>query len=169
MSGYQCAPTITTERLVLTPLRVEDADEMVRVLEDERLHEFIGGHPVTLDELRQRCRSLVAGPSEPSEVWLNWTVRLKPKGTAVGALQASITEGADPAADVAWVIGVPWQRRGLASEAARALVDWLNSMGVKRISASIHPNNLASAAVAARAGLEPTDDIRDGERVWRLR
>ena len=37
--------TIGTERLMLTPLRVEDADELAEVLGDPRLHEFIGGGP----------------------------------------------------------------------------------------------------------------------------
>ena len=32
---------IPTERLLLQPLRAEDADDMVDVLGDERLHDFI--------------------------------------------------------------------------------------------------------------------------------
>ena len=44
MSAFAAA-TIVTERLLLIPLRPEDADEMVDVLADPRLHQFIGGHP----------------------------------------------------------------------------------------------------------------------------
>jgi hypothetical protein len=53
--------TVISERLILSPLRPEDADHMVDVLGDERLHEHIGGHPLTLDELRARYRELAAG------------------------------------------------------------------------------------------------------------
>jgi RimJ/RimL family protein N-acetyltransferase len=70
-------------------------------------------------------------------------------------------------AHIAWLIGVPWQNQGLASEAAVALVEWLRARGVEDIRANIHPDHAASEAVAARAGLEPTDDEVDGERVWR--
>jgi len=67
--------TIFTERLALSAITVGDADELVGVLSDDHLHEFIGGRPATLDELRQRYRDLVAGSNEPSEIWLNWIVR----------------------------------------------------------------------------------------------
>jgi hypothetical protein len=57
-----------TERLTLTPLTVDDADEMVKVLDDARLHEFIGGHPASLGELHERYRLFLAGALEPSEM-----------------------------------------------------------------------------------------------------
>src|SRR5258708_29124460 len=52
---------IATRRLLLTPLRPEDAEPMAGVLADERLHEFIGGSPASADELRSRYRRLAAG------------------------------------------------------------------------------------------------------------
>jgi len=72
-------------------------------------------------------------------------------------------------AEVAWVVGVPWQGRGYAAEAARALVGWLEAAGVGEIVAHIHPDHVASARVAAGAGLVATADEVDGERVWRSR
>ena len=68
---------------------------------------------------------------------------------------------------LAWVIGVPWQGRGLATEAARAMVAALGADGVDRLTAHVHPEHAASAAVAARLGLERTAQIEDGEVVWR--
>lgn len=167
MSDYRSAPVIPTKRLVLTPLSVEDADDMVSVLDDERLHEFTGGHPATLDKLRDRYRQLVTGSGDPSQVWLNWIVRQQPDAIAVGTVQATIYTGADLRADVAWVIGVPWQGQGVATEAASALVGWLRSQGVDRIDANIHPGHHASAGVATRVGLAPTNEACDGETVWR--
>jgi RimJ/RimL family protein N-acetyltransferase len=64
---------------------------------------------------------------------------------------------------------VPWQRRGYATEAARALVAGLVEAGVGEIVAHVHPDHLASAGVAAAAGLVATDEEVDGERVWRYR
>ena len=60
-----------------------------------------------------------------------------------------------------------WQGRGSASEVARALVGWLEGTGVTTIVARVHPRHAASATVASRAGLLPTEEIEDGERVWR--
>jgi RimJ/RimL family protein N-acetyltransferase len=161
--------TLISERLILTPLRPEDADEMMLVLADERLHEFIGDHSLTDEELRARYQRLAAGSSRPDETWLNWIVRRRSDLQAVGTMQATVYEheGHRRIANVAWVIGVPWQNHGFASEAARALVAWLDQLGVNDVVAHIHLDNQASAVVAARAGLEPTDDEVEGEQVWR--
>jgi RimJ/RimL family protein N-acetyltransferase len=161
--------SIVTDRLTLTALTVEDADEMVSVLDDDRLHEFIGGRPATLDELRDRYRRLVVEPNDPSQVWLNWIVRSRRDGIAVGTMQASLSTGPEgrSVAAVAWVIGVAWQGHGFASEAARSLVAWLRSHGVDEITAHINPDHHASAIVGGRAGLHPSNEQRDGETVWR--
>lgn len=166
------AETVVTARLVLTPLRVSDADVMVDVLGAEALHEFTGGRPAGLFELRRRYERQTAGPADPDERWLNWIVRAAPAtdpdAAAVGTVQATLTRHGDGwTAEVAWVIGVPWQSRGYAGEAAAGLVRWLLDRGVRPVTANIHPLHHASARVAARAGLTVTTDEVDGERIWR--
>ena len=157
------AEIIETRRLVLAPLAAADAEEMVHVLGDPALHEFIGGAPLTLDDLRARYERLVRGPSPyHQEGWLNWTVRRH--GEAVGYVQATVLPG--PRASLAWVIGVPWQGHGYATEAARGVAGWLTAQGVTEFCAAIHPDNHASAAVARRLGLSPTQEHDDGEVVW---
>jgi RimJ/RimL family protein N-acetyltransferase len=164
------AGEIETERLVLRPLAVEDADGMVDVLADERLHEFIGGRPANLDELRDRYRRLAAGSPDEDQVWLNWIARRRSDAHPVGMLQATLTDHEESGtwtAQVAWIVGVDFQGRGFASEAARALVRWLRPRGVATVEAHIHADHRASAAVATRAGLRPTTEEADGEQVWR--
>ena len=161
------AEIIVTERLRLAPLMVDDADEMVAVLGDARMYEFTGGRPPSLDQLRERYRRLVVGHSaDGSQQGLNGVVRLAADDVAVGVMQATVV-AAGSAADVAWEVGVPWQGRGLASEAAGAVVEWLVTEGVDTITAYIHPEHHASGRVAARAGLSPTADLVDGETMWR--
>ena len=168
MSAFAEA-TIGTERLLLTPLCIADADEMVDVLADPRLHQFIGGRPATLQELRARYATLTAGSSRPDEVWRNWIVRRRADSRPIGTVQATLTrDHEDWIAHIAWIIGVPWQHQGYASEAVRALVGWLAGHHVLEIVAHIHPDHLASAQVAIRAGSQPTHDQVDGEEVWRL-
>ncbi|MEV0665113.1 GNAT family N-acetyltransferase [Actinomadura luteofluorescens] len=182
------ADTIRTQRLVLEPLAVHHADEMAPVLDDPRLHRFIGGEPLTRDELRARYAHLVAGPAPyHQEYWLNWIVRRARDGQAVGYVQATVAPAppgfaVTPAAagstvtpgpprlvaSVAWVVGMPYQGFGFATEAARALLDWLAAHGVREVVATVHPGNLASAAVASRIGLRRTGETRDEEAVWRL-
>jgi RimJ/RimL family protein N-acetyltransferase len=165
---FDRAPSLESERLRLAPLTVDDADEMVSVLGDERLHEFIGGRPADLAELRIGYAAMIAGSVRPEEIWMNWIVRRRSDGEAIGTVQATLNErDGQWSALVAWVVGVPWQGQGYASEAARTLVDWLAEQGVADIAAHIHPDHHASAGVAAHAGLHVTDEDVEGERVWR--
>ncbi|NUR61200.1 MAG: GNAT family N-acetyltransferase [Catenulispora sp.] len=162
--------TITTERLVLTPLTVADADEMVSVLADAELYEFIGGEAPTLAELRARYeRQSAGGPGagSSSEEWHNWIVRRAEDRAAVGTVQATVVD-AGRAADVAWVVGAPFQGRGYAVEAAAGMVAWLRERGVAELRAHVHPEHAASARVAERVGLVATGELDDeGEQVWR--
>ena len=114
-----------------------------------------------------RYKRLTVGQSaDESELWLNWIVRTTVDATPVGVMQATVAADGS-AADVAWEVGVPWQGRGIASEGARAVVSWLVEHDVP-----LHPRPRpsrprASRRVATHAGLEPTNEVEDGEVVWR--
>jgi RimJ/RimL family protein N-acetyltransferase len=158
---------LATERLLLSPLRASDAAEMFPVLGDIRLHGFTGGKPAaSLVELTARYIRLETGLERPTEVWVNWIVRLKAGAMAIGTVQATIFEEAGRTAEVAWVIGVAWQGRGYATEAADALVAWLRASGVGRIRAHVHPDHVASEAVAVRLGMHAMTVHHGGETVW---
>jgi len=166
--GAIAAAPISTSRLDLLPLRVEHAEEMAAVQADADLHTFIGGSPPTVEALRARYARMIAGPADPDASWCNWVIRLRQSGRLAGTVQATISSAGGPAAEVAWVVGTPWQGQGIATEAARALVEWLREQSVGLIIAHIHPEHQASAAVAAAAGLAPTDESQDGETRWHL-
>ncbi|MGE7439421.1 GNAT family N-acetyltransferase [Kitasatospora sp. NPDC001175] len=160
-----------TGRLDLLPLRVEHAEEMAEVLGDPRLHTFIGGEPYGPQALRARYQRMTAGSPEPGELWLNWVLRLREESRLVGAVQATVSGST---AELAWVIGTPWQGRGYATEAARALLDRLvgqpfaPAVPLTAVVAHIHPDHHASAAVATALGLRPAGRRDDGELRWQL-
>lgn len=163
------AELIETRRLRLLPLRPGHAGEMAAVLADEDLYFFTGGNPLGPDELHARYERWSAGSPEPAVVWLNWVISLRAQHRLVGTVQATVSAAAiGSTAEVAWIVGRPWQGRGIAAEAARALVTWLRTHPVTAIVAHVHPDHAASAAVAAAAGLTPTDQWQEGERRWQL-
>ena len=166
VTGEAASSGESTARLTLVPLAEGDADEMAGVLSGAALYEFTGGSPPSVAELRVHYARLAPGRSpDGREEWRNWIIR-EPDGTAVGYVQATIT-GNGIRAEIAWVVGLRWQGRGYASEAAQALVAWLEARGVTAIQAHIHPDHAASAGVARRAGLRPTARFDDnGEQLW---
>ncbi|MFD8544739.1 GNAT family N-acetyltransferase [Streptomyces sp. NPDC059649] len=161
------AKAISTRRLDLLPLHVEHAEEMAAVLSDPALHAFTGGAPDTPQALRSRYQRMTAGSPDPAVRWLNWVIRLRDESCLTGTVQATVSpSGHGPIAEIAWVVGTPWQGRGIATEAARGLVGWLSRQPVHIVIAHIHPEHRASAAVATAAGLTPTDEWHDGEIRW---
>ncbi|MEV0489059.1 GNAT family N-acetyltransferase [Streptomyces atratus] len=161
---YHGPEAFFTERLDALPLRVAYADEMTVVLDDPALHTYTGGAPEDLDTLRARYTRWEAGSPDPAEHWWNWVLRVRADGRLVGWVQATV---AGPRAEIAWVVGTEWQGLGYAKEAAAGLVAHLLTGGtVRTVVAHIHPDHTASAAVAAAAGLVPTEEWEDGERLW---
>ena len=150
--------------LRLDPLAVDDAAEMTNVLADPELYRVIGGSPPTEEELRERYQRQVVGRSaDGHEEWLNWVVRVD--GVAVGYVQASVHDGRR--AVVAWVIGTPWQGKGIATAAANRMLGLLVDRGVRTIDAYVAPGHLSSERVAARLGFAATGEHDDdGEQRW---
>jgi len=163
---------LTSARLLLEPLThgAEVAGEMVAVLSDPSLYVHTGGGPPDLAELRNRYARQSRGVSpDGREVWFNWIVRTRSTGDAVGYVQVSLVQETG-VADLAWVIGTPFQRRGYATEAARLVVEWLSTRpDVRRVTAHIGRANIASQDVARRLDLKETTRTEGGEVVWEAR
>ena len=159
--------TLESGRLVLSPMVRDDAEDLFGLRRDPTLYRFTGGAPpASADDVQQRIRLLEGRRSpEGDELWLNWTLRLRSSGEAVGYVQAGVREGR---ADLAWVIGTPFQNRGYATEAGRRVAAWIvEYFEVSEFRAAIHPDHAASRKVAARIGMRPSGELTDeGEELW---
>jgi RimJ/RimL family protein N-acetyltransferase len=159
---------IISLRLLLEPLSVEHAAAMIEVLADPSLYDYTGGEIPSLTVLEKRYATQAVGHSDDgSQWWLNWVVTKRDVGTPVGFVQATVEDdGVSLVADIAWVISPNWQGQGIASEAAQAMVAWLRSHGVHRLTAHIHPDHQASMKVAQNQALHATSSKKDGETRW---
>ena len=165
---WPVADVVVTARLRLEPLTTAHTVELHPVLADPALYAFTRGAPPTPGELRARHERQVRGVSpDGAEGWLNRVLRLRDTGAVAGFVQATVSRDGDVlVADLAWLAGTASQGRGLATEAARAVVAELRRNGVGRFGAWVHPEHAASGAVARRCGLTPTGEGRHGEVHW---
>ncbi len=127
------------------------------------------GPAVSLQDVRARIRRWECRRSpDGSEIWLNWTLRLKDDQTVVGRMQATVT---DRWADLAWVIGRRFRKQGYATEAGRCIAVWLLEFyNLREVRAAIRPDNSASQRVAAKVGLRRGGErTSDGDEVWSYR
>lgn len=151
---------LETERLRLEPLSESHAAALFPLLSDPRMYAFIPQDPPEdLEALASRYRFLESRRSpEGDEEWLNWAVRSKAAdGTCLGTVQATIRS--DRRAQIAYEIGVPYWRRGYATEACARLIRELFDEGVVEIWAELDTRNVASIRLLERLGF-----IRGGLR-----
>jgi RimJ/RimL family protein N-acetyltransferase len=126
---------------------------MFTVLCDPAIYEFENEPPESLEALRERFRRLESRRSPNGrEQWLNWVVRQRDDGAAVGYVQATVF--ADGCALIAYEFGSAWWGRGLAREAVAALIDRLRSgHGARAVGAVFKRSNVRSRRLLERLGL----------------
>ncbi len=93
------------------------------------------------------------GPPGGGERWLNWAANRKSDAVYVGRVEATVKP--DRTADIAYIVFAPFQRKGYAREACRALIEHLfEEHGVRTVAASIDVRNEASWRLIESLGLE---------------
>jgi RimJ/RimL family protein N-acetyltransferase len=143
---------LETERLILRPLTDQDLGDLAAMLGDPEVMRFYSA-PKTRAE---------------AEGWLRWNQRLyaargfglwamehKDTGEFVGdcGLTPQPVEDSEEI-EVGYHVASRHWRKGYASEAARACRDHaFDVLGVERLVAIIHPDNVASQGVARKIGM----------------
>ena len=147
-------PTLTTERLVMRAWRDDDLPAYARMTADPEVMRFMGGPLDEWDAWRQMA--VFVGHWELRGYGL-WAVERD--GELIGRVGLLQPHGW-PGLEVGWLLGRDAWGHGYATEAARASVEHARQvLGAGELISLIAPENTASAAVAARLGMRPTDDF----------
>lgn len=139
---------VRTERLVLRHPTVEDTDDAYAYLSRSDVCEYLLRGPFTRGEVAAELRRRADNPAH------RLSLVIEHEGTVIGDLMLVLEKPGYDKAEVGWVIHPAYAGRGLATEAARALIDLAFShYGVHRVRAELDARNLRSAALAARLGM----------------
>lgn len=181
--------SVETDRLLIRPVEREDADALHARRNDPEVAAFQNW---TTPFSTEAARSLIedaAGMDGPQpDKWWMATVAKSDTGEVVGDLAVLLTWGGRTA-QIGYTLESSAWGNGYATEAVDALVDWLFEFpDLTRVSAILHPENVASAMVVERTGFvheghtglsywvgdENTDDwiyglTRDARRTWKDR
>lgn len=156
------APLIETDRLVLRSWRKEDLPRWYDILQQENVTRFLGGTSGTMEDVWRR---IAAGVGSWSLMGFGrWAVTMKESNHLVGdvglfnawrALEPNFRE--EP--EIGWVFSPEVQGRGIASEAALAVLGWAEAnLTPTRIWAIVSPENGASLRLGSRLGFEPVGE-----------
>ena len=157
---------LETERMIFRRLVPEDLDHLAALYADAEIRRYFPEGTLTRQETQEELAWFLNGHPEHPELGL-WATIHKPTGSFIGrcGLLPWVIDGMNEV-EIAYLIGKPWQRQGLGSEAARALVrHGFETLGLKRLIALIDPEHAASIKTAESAGLRFEKEIEmDGVR-----
>ncbi len=153
---------IETERLILRELREEDFEALFSVLADS---DIMRHYPYTFDE--KRVRNWIAKNRARYGVWGFglWVVVWRETGEMIGDCGLTVQE-IDGAfcPEIGYHIAARFRRRGIASEAARAVRDWtFERTPFRELFSYMKADNLPSRTVARKNGMRLVREFTDAE------
>ena len=143
---------IRSTRLRAEPIQSTHAAVLYPLLLDEQIYTYLPENaPISLASLEERYEFLSAGTSpDGREHWLNWVLFEEETDAAIGYLQATV---ASEFASIAYVLNPAYWGKGYATEAVKAMIDYLfSSFDIASIRAEINPENSHSIRLIERLG-----------------
>ena len=152
MITHKGTQTIYTERLVLRRFTVDDAQAMYdNWANDERVCRFLSWRP---HESGEATKQLLEGwcDAYKNDTTYNWAIEFD--GTVIGSISVVEIKERHERAELGYCMGYAYWNKGIMSEAAKAVIDYLfMEVGVNRIDISHAVKNPASGRVAQKCGL----------------
>ena len=165
MLSHQGTKTLETPRLVLRRFTVEDAQAMFEGwASDREVTRFVSWPPHQDLSVTRGLLALWAGEYERPDEY-NWCIVLRQTAVPIGSVGLVRIDEASAGAEFGYVLARPYWRRGLATEAAAAVLEYcFTEIGFHRMAAVHHPDNGASGAVMRKLGMQREGCIREAYR-----
>jgi RimJ/RimL family protein N-acetyltransferase len=149
------APALETPRLLLRPPQAADAAPLLEIHQDPAVVKYVlfGAQPTGLTGA-WRSVAMMVGHWQ-LRGYGQWTVVERATGQVVGRVGLWYPEGW-PGVELGWIIRRERWGQGLATEAARAALDWTwQHVAADHIISIIQPDNHRSIRVAEKIGETP--------------
>lgn len=144
---------LETERCFLRETAVEDVNAFYEIYGESSVTEYMEDLFPDREQEIAYTRDYIRNVYEFYGFGV-WTVCLKETGQVIGRAGLSYREGfADP--ELGFVIGVPWQRRGIGEEVCRAVLAFgKKELGFETVIAFAEPGNGVSVRLLEKLGFQ---------------
>ena len=149
---------LRTRRLVLDPVTARTANVLWRIMQSAHLREYQDVPRYTREEFARRVASRPTRLEARAVGRFEWLIRLSATRVPIGWVSLRVGDHAQGAAEIGYSLLAPHRGKGLASEAARAVIDTgFEDAELRRIEACCVPANEPSRRLLAGLGFaEPT-------------
>lgn len=161
---HQGTKTIETERLLLRKFQLDDAAAMFRNWQsDDKVTKFLRWPTATdISQTHEVLHEWTQGYENPD--FYQWAIVLKELGEPIGSISVVGKNEKLDMVHIGYCIGSQWWRRGITTEAFKALIPFFfQEVGVNRIESQHDPNNPNSGKVMEKCGLTYEGTLRQGD------
>lgn len=144
---------IETDRLILRKYEDTDVRDVVEYSSDPTIAEDVDWEPTEegVKEFIAKQRDIYP---DKDPKWLDLAIELKEEKKVIGTIGIGVVSREHRQGIVGWALGVAYQRKGYATEAARAIVEFgFSSLGLHRIIAKSDEKNTRSWLLMERIGM----------------
>ncbi len=154
-----------TGRLILRRYATEDAAAMYKNrASDKEVTKFLMWPPHSSREVSQNVTDSWIKEYSDKEFY-HWAIVLKENGEEpIGDISVVDMNEKISEAHIGYCIGKPWWHKGIASEALKAVMDFLfDEVGVNRIESRHDPRNPNSGKVMKKCGMKYEGTLRSAD------
>ncbi|MBR0406497.1 MAG: GNAT family N-acetyltransferase [Clostridia bacterium] len=159
-SLFSSLPTLETERLILRPLRMRDAEDLFAYAKDPEVsrHVLWDAHK-TLSDSRQFLRAAIRQYRRGLPG--SFAITIKPSGRMIGTIGFMWINPEYKSAEVGYSLSREYWNCGIMTEALREVVRFgFEDLALNRIEAQHEISNPASGKVMAHAGMQYEGTLR---------
>lgn len=157
---------IETDRLILRRYVIEDADAMYKNwASDSEVTKFLTWQPHSSVEV---SRGIIENwlKEYSDEKYYQWAIVLKDNGNEpIGDISVGQVNEDISMVHIGYCLGRAWWRRGIMSEALKAVMDFMfDTVEVNRVEARHDPRNPNSGKVMQKCGMKYEGTLRSADR-----
>jgi len=160
-------PLLHTTRLTLRPYAPTDIPALVRLAGAPEVASTTLRipHPYTEENAQQFLATCQEDAATGSIT--RFAISLRDPAEFCGGIGLRLEEGQPHRAELGYWLGVPYWRKGYATEAAQAMIDYgFDTLNLHRIYASYYPENVASGGVLRKIGMRHEGMMRGHILKW---
>jgi RimJ/RimL family protein N-acetyltransferase len=162
---------LTGPRLTLREMRVADAPALTALINHPKVFRMLLDSEPATEEIFVRRIGELRKQAQEQDPRLFFNLTFTVDGAIVGNGGLNVHSMTHRRAEIGYAVHHDWWGRGVATEAARLLIEFgFRTLGMHRIEATTRPDNAASGRVLEKAGLRYEGRIRENvllRGVWR--
>ncbi len=153
-------PLLTTERLTLRKINIEDADEIFALRSDDRVNKFIDRPKAVSVEDASNFINQIRSRGSNNEL-LYWAITQNKNSKLIGTIVFWNMSPEDHTAEVAFELLPDFQGQGLMREALHKVIEYgFNTLGLETIEALPEEDNEKSVALLEREHFAKDEDYQ---------